>query len=516
MINYSIYNGRLTNSMINVRSNTSVFALFLFCAACTLAACTPLPTPTLTPTSSPAVTETPSPARASASTRTARPATEAPVSTLQPSASNQIQPFELYGRKVKIWHAWSGETERALQDVISEFNHANPWKIQAELYNPGSLDNLSSQLLAALQSGSGAPDLATGYTHQLHTWEAARPLADLTPYVEDPQWGLSPTERSSFYPVFWQQDVSGGKRLGVPAYRSGQLLYYNQNWARELGFPDPPSNPQEFKEQACAAARSKKQDKDVSNDATGGLMLSSQYDALLSWMYAFGSEIVQPEGRGYRFDTPQTISALRFLRQLLDDGCAWAPEEEIPLAEFASRQGLFATGSLASIPAQVDAFRRNNNTDQWTVIPFPSPLEKPALTVYGPSYTIPQSNPKQQLAAWLVARWLLQPEQQTRLIQASHTFPLDDQTLRQMQSPLSRQWKQAMDLLENARPEPALGSWDTVRWALADAATQLSRYYFTTEQVQELARLLNNTASELHQKTQARLQSLGKGVTPTP
>jgi hypothetical protein len=62
------------------------------------------------------------------------------------------------------------------------------------------------------------------------------------------------------------------------------------------------------------------------------------------------------------------------------------------------------------------------------------------------------------------------------------------------------QWKSAVDLLPIARPEPALRSWHIVRWAVGDAATQLFRYYFEQDRVPTLAKLLDETANDLHRK----------------
>ncbi len=56
-------------------------------------------------------------------------------------------------------------------------------------------------------------------------------------------------------------------------------------------------------------------------------------------------------------------------------------------------------------------------------------------------------------------------------------------------------------MLEYAVPEPNLPSWRTVRWAVSDAATQLFRYYFTIDQVAELAELLDDTAADLHRRS---------------
>ncbi len=39
----------------------------------------------------------------------------------------------------------------------------------------------------------------------------------------------------------------------IPISQSANVIFYNSQWAKELGFANPPTNYAEFKEQACAA-----------------------------------------------------------------------------------------------------------------------------------------------------------------------------------------------------------------------------------------------------------------------
>jgi ABC-type glycerol-3-phosphate transport system substrate-binding protein len=330
-------------------------------------------------------------------------------------------------------------------------------------------------------------------------------LVDLQPYVEDPKWGYSLDEQADFYPVFWDQDVFDGRRLGIPALRSGQVLYYNTTWAKELGYPAAPVLPEQFQEQACAAASTKRKDADPQNDSTGGWIVSADYPLLLGWIYSFGGEIIKnPEpGLGetvYQFNTPQVEETFTFLKDLYDQGCAWLAESQYPEAEFAARMGLFSAGSVSDIPYQAEAYRQSGNRDEWTVIPFPSPSLLPGLDVYGPSYVMLPSGNKEQMASWLLIKWLSEPENQARMVEATGAFPLRASTLTYLDAYQSRypQWAAALKMLPTARNEPAFQSWSTVRWSLSDAGTQLFRSYFTIDQVPRLIEFLEKTAADLH------------------
>ncbi len=413
---------------------------------------------------------------------------------------------DLRGLTIQFWHAAAGPEGDLLSQLVDQFNAANEWGFQVQAVAHPGYDALSEQVTAelprsaSLPPGAG-PGLLLAYTYQSQAWDPAlKAIVDLNPYVNDPFWGLSQPEQDDFPPAIWEQDLYAGERLGLPAQRSGQVLYYNLTWAKELGFNTPPATPAQFKAQACAAAQANLKDTDRQNDHTGGWIISTGPSVMTSWLFAFGAQIILPDGKGYQFDTSEVRSALTFLRQLYDSGCAWLPESEHTEADFAARRGLFASGSLSSIPYQASIAGQAASDDEWTALPYPSASGSPVVDVYGPSLILLKSTPEKQLAAWLFARWLASPPIQARWSQVSHYYPVRTSALESMDASAEAQpqWQAALQLLSDARAEPSFPSWSTVRWAVGDAATQLFRYYFTVDQVPVLSGLLNRTANELH------------------
>lgn len=496
-MNYNLWRMKtlMSSSTLNPRMRRLVNLLVLIYFAILLSACNQqLPT-NPSQTAGPAKEES-----------TLSPATPTPAPTLQPTTATQpvlltpVDPAALRGVTLRFWHIWTGEAGQAMSALVEGFNAGNTWGIKIEAEPQANLDELYANLQAAFDSGQ-TPDVVVGFTSQAQAWDAAGQLADLMPYVNDPTWGLSPQEQADFYPIIWQQDAAGGKRLGLPALRSTQLLFYNQTWAKELGFAVPPATPDEFKQQACAAAKAYRPRAASQDDKAGGFILSTDTPAVMGWMEAFGAEVLRPGGDGYNFDTPEVRDTLKYLRGLYDAGCAWLlPDNQPPQAEFAGRRGLFSVGSLADLPYQAAAIQQAGSGDEWTVLPFPSPNGKPALIIYGPSYEILASTPERQLAAWLFLKWLVAPENQARLATAAGAYPTRAASVAAMGDyPKNHpQWAAALNLLPLARPEPSYRSWGLVRWAVSDAATQLFRYYFNISQVPELGKLLDQTAADLH------------------
>jgi multiple sugar transport system substrate-binding protein len=502
--------GFLLNMSNNLRKFTWV--PFLLLALLVLAACNPINPFSLDATFQAPFTrqetsaKTPVP-QAEGTQTTQTPAKATPIqlsATPEATVSPTVDPNLLTGLTVQFWHPWSGESGQVIHQLVEEYNLTNELGIQVEVANPGSPENLNAKMKEALNAGE-PPDLVAAYLFQALEWNAAHPLVDLTPFIKDATWGLSTEELADFDPAFWEADMAGEQRLAVPALGSGQVLYYNQTWAEELGFTSPPTTPAEFEQQVCAAARSNNQDESTDNDGSGGLILSTAYSPMLGWMDAFGAQVYDPvkatgKNSPYNFSSPEVEQAFTFLRRLYDKGCAWLPEEPYPEEDFANRRGLLAANSVTNLPYQAQVSQHAGSADRWTVIPFPSPDGEPAISSYGPSFEIFSSTPERQLAAWNFVRWLLSPQNQARLADAANSFPARKGALDLMESTLADlpQWSAVLQAQLVARPEPAASSWKTVRWALSDAATQLFRSYFIIDKVPELVKLLNRTAADLH------------------
>jgi multiple sugar transport system substrate-binding protein len=469
-----------------------------------LAACgeTPPPLPATSP-------EIPTVTRAPDTTRTLAPNTPTAIPTPEPLPTLGIDPQELQGVTVAFWHPWTGAEGDAIRASVQAFNESNEYGIQVEEVYQGNFNSLYARVEEAIPLGD-TPDLVVGYLDQILSWDGS--WIDLEPYVNDRDWGLTPEEQADFYQVFWVQDLVEGKRIGVPAQRSATLLYYNLSWARELGYDSPPQTPEQLKEQACAAVQANLADEDVENDGTGGWIVNTTPHSLLSWLYAFGSQVSLPDGGGYRFDSPQSAEALAFLKDLFDSGCAWKTrqsdageglaEGEFVEAEFAARQALLITGSLGDLSHQTAALEAAGNEDDWTVIAFPSPEDQPAIVVYGPSFAVFRSSPAEQLAAWLLARWLVSPEEQAHFVAAGGTYPTRQPAVQELRDYAENQpqWAAALDLIPLARPEPRYESWSVVRWVIGDVGTQVFRSYFTADRIPATLELMEETAAELHSR----------------
>jgi len=368
------------------------------------------------------------------------------------------------GAAVTFWYQHPGDRDRAMQKLIAEFNATNPWRITVTGEYAGTYDEIYNKMIAAIAAGN-PPQLAVAYQNQAATYEVSGALVDLNPYVSDPKWGLGST-RADFVPGFIDQDVNrqfGGARLGFPPNRSIEVLYYDEAWLRKLGAAGPPATWAEF-EELCRRATDAKA-------GTYGYAIDP-FDAshLFAMVITFGGNIAAPGG-GYRFDTPQMRSVMQMLQRLYANGWAKKIAQQYGYqTEFGSARALFSISSTSGIPFYDAAVKANPaGPFPWSIAAVPQSRAggQAAIDLYGASWSVPESTPRQELAAWLFIRWFCEPKQQAAWAEISGYFPVRRSAGPLMAGYLAANplFAKAWDLLGRAtlESEPPYAGYDLVR-----------------------------------------------------
>ncbi len=456
-------------------------------------------------------TATVAPAPASTSGRLTVTPSVTPVPAAAPTPAQRIEvtPDALRGIRIQVWHAFSGPAANVFTNQLAQFNTINQWGIVVYQTQQGNYADLFDSVDTALTS-TQRPDLVAALPEQALIWAAKGAVVDLNPYVYDPAWGLTASEIADIPSAFWMQDWVDGQQLGVPAQRSARFLFYNQTWARELGFDSTPATADEFRQQACAANQYWRKDSDKTNDGYGGWIVSSQPDTVLSWLLAFGGGVIK-DGN-IQFATAANQLALEFLKGLYDENCAWISTEPNPYVSFARRSALFVTGDLAEAPRLARTLTRLGNSDEWTVLPFPG-KNGTALVTSGSSYTLLQSTPdgvgaaegtgtfsaQTQLAAWLFVRWLLSPENQAKWVEATGLLPLRFSALDLLGQYHTDhpQWHIAVGYIPEAQGRPQLAAWRKAQHILGDGAEFIFRTNLAVEKIPSVLNEMDAMVEEL-------------------
>jgi len=434
----------------------------------------------------------PSTSESSTSAVQAGTKTPRPESTVAAQTRLDVKKEALNGLEVTVWAPWYGVELGLLNTFVEEFNSDNEWGIKVNMEGQVNFTNLYENVTASLPT-TEKPDLVIALPEHALEWSADGVVTDLTPYAEDPLYGID----SSDIPfVFWNQDSSGETRVAVPAQRTARFLLWNETWAGKLGFDSSPDTPEDFKQQACRAQKAMLKDDSTQNDFMGGWLVDTEPMTAYAWLLAFEGGVL--DGSDYRFLTPNNIKAFKYLRELSETGCAWQAAETDPFTAFANREAMLITSSLEDLPNAARAMAAAKNTDQWKVISFPGENED-ALIVYGSSYVILNSTSNEQLAAWLFVRWLLDNKQDVRWVEATHLFPIRTSTIDLLgdYEKTHPQWAQAIKLLPQGEVQPQLASWRKVKIMIGDGFTHMYRVNVPSGQVPAILAQMESISRDL-------------------
>ncbi len=393
---------------------------------------------------------------------------------------------ELDGLSIDLWYFWDPTEPDALAQAVDWFNAENEFGIQVSsraFIHPVELANAVSQ---AISAGS-QPDIVLADPYQYLPWFDAGEVVELSPYLESPAYGL---DLGGFYPAFVSRDMNSGSRLAFPGLFSAHVILYNRTWAEDLGYVSPPADPEEFTEQACTAHL-------ANQDRTGGWMIDPAPAGAAAWLLAFDPNLQ----RRIDFKSQGVEAAYTFLAELSSQGCAWLPTASYPDQAFAERLGLFYSVSTREFEYVDEAFEASDSQDEWQAIGYPSPQGEPVISLSGRSYVLLEGEIESQIAGWLLVRYLAGEKVQTHLAESSQYLPLDRNTAARLeQDPsLPEEWRQALDLLDQAVVEPPIRAWGVLRSVVQDAQAEALGERFVLGTLSLFLDQLDALAEELQQ-----------------
>ena len=441
------------------------------------------------------------------STASSLPASATPTISL----SQTVDIKALYGVHIQFWYPFLGAEASQIQSLVNDFNRENTWGIKVDPFTLGNESELYRQVVEAIPGSAGTstsgislPDVVIASPEDAASWQTADPiLLNLNNYIHDSALGWSGPEISDFVEPFWNQNTMDGQQFGVPAEGDIQLLFYNLTWARQLGFSQPPSTPEEFSQQACKAALANRQDGKTDNDGTGGWLVDSSATTMLGWMAAFKGSAETAAAGLYQFNTTQIADSFSYLKNLVGNGCAWLGLNPQPYDYFANREALFFSGDLRDIQPVEAALTSANNLDSWSLIPFPGVNGLKVGIGFGPSYYILNSTDVHQLASWLFVQWMASPQQQVQLVTADGSFPLRNSEISLLATygQATPQWAQALQFEPFIQTEPVDASWRKVSSILEDASQQLFQPETVTAQINSILVQMDEMVTELRTGT---------------
>jgi len=390
------------------------------------------------------------------------------------ATSAQIEAADPTGVEVVFWYQHTTVREEALLDLIDEFNATNPDSIQVRGEFAGKYGDIYNKMIVGLQGGS-LPDLLVAYQNQAREYHHADGLVDLTPYAESPRWGLSPEERADYVRAFLEQDRIEGAQICFPPNRSMEILYYNTDWLRELGYDGPPETWEEFA-QMCREAHQQPFSRAERPEYSLGYLFEDDASRMATMVFTRGGDFMTADQGAYTLNTPQMREALVLMQQLKQEGFIdLMSEDYLDQREFAVGNVLFVIRSSSGLPFVASAVEEGGMAFDWGVAPPPRVGPDPIVNVYGASISVCRSTPARQVASWLFLKWFTAPAQQARWVRASNYFPVRHSTARELTDlfAASPRYQQVYELLGYGKSEPSVAGYQPVRRMIGEVMVKV-------------------------------------------
>jgi len=423
------------------------------------------------------------------------------VATPTPSAEEMdpLADVDPSGQTVTYWYQHSRSREEGLKGMIDDFNANNEWGITVNGEYQGNYGEIYKKMLAAIASGE-VPSLVVAYQNQSASYQLADALVDMNQYVNSAKWGYSAEERNDFFPAFLNADISqqfGGMRLGFPPNRSIEVLYYNADWLKELGYDGPPTTWDQFQEMACAATK-QPFSKGPSDASPMGYEISTDASRFASMVFSRGGDLMTADMSAYTYDTPAAHDAMQLMQDMYKAGCADLIAEKYgDQADFGVGKLLFTIGSSSGLPYYKSAVSDGAGFN-WSVAALPHTTPDPVVDIYGASLSIPKTTPEEQLASWLFVKWFTEPEQQAQWAQISNYFPVRKSTAAELGDYFAQNpaYATAFGLLKYGKVEPPVAGYDVVRKKVSEDFSAMVEGADVSETLAQLNKDANDILAE--------------------
>lgn len=435
----------------------------------------------------------------------------APVEILQPTLPGD--PWEIInptGQTVRIWHPYGDKRQEVLNQLIEDFNRSNAWDINVIPESKDSFTSLYYDVLAVLNTPD-APNLVLAFQDHSSAYHMFYGLADMSTLLNSPKWGFSETELDDFYGYILEHDISSKfshTRLGFPFFRAINTLYYNDDWLNEIGYSNPPSNPEEFKEIACKSVEQPFSKSEEEESKGYGFVLNAA--TLIDWAFAFGADIFDEDKGEYNFDSEETIQAARFLQEMVNRECAIVLNDNLEDQKgFVEGIFLFTTGTSSSIPYYTQGIKEGLDF-VWNVAPLPYPTSNPSQNVYGPSVSILKTNREAELASWLFIKYLAGADAQKIWAESTMYYPVRKSAAKDMEDFKFKnpQYAAASDLFAAGKSEPSLPGYDFVRELAAESLAAILRGLDANQVLTELTVEANNLLMNQNELPLSTIESI--------
>lgn len=319
--------------------------------------------------------------------------------------------------KITWWHSMSGAGEKAINQIVSDFN-ASQTGIQVEAVYQGKYDESLNKLKASLGSNSG-PDLIQVYEIGSKFMIDSKAITPVQKFIDEDGFDLSGLE-----PNIIRYYTIDGKLNAMPFNTSNPIVYYNKDAFKAVGL-DPENPPKTYEEFEAAA-------KALTKDGKPGATIAI-YGWFMEQLFANQNADYLNNGNGRNGVATESLLAseagvktLEWWKKMVDAGVLanLGRSTEDTDSAFAAGQVAMTLNSTAALRKTVEAVGGKFEVGTG-FLPRPASAKEGGVIVGGASlYIMNNKSEEQQKAAWEFIKYVASPEVQAKWSVNTGYFPI--------------------------------------------------------------------------------------------
>jgi sn-glycerol 3-phosphate transport system substrate-binding protein len=328
---------------------------------------------------------------------------------------------------IDFWHSEQASSQTALQALIDRFN-ASQDEVKVRLLFQGTPTELNIKVLSSLRSGD-VPALVEVNEGDSQTMVDSHAVTSVQQFIDAEEYDLSDFDEKAVDFYSWD-----GELYAMPFGIIVPMLFYNKIPFQEVGLnPDEP--PQTLDDVRAYSEKLFKVDS-AGNVIRSGIALDLQPWYLYVILGEHGDLFVNNNnGRDGRpteavFNNPTGRAFFRWWDEMVDSGLAFNvgrnPGGADALTAVASGRAAMAISISSALRSAISVVEAGLEGVELGVGPFPGlPGGDGKPSIFSRAlWIMNQRSDTEQQAAWKLARWLAEPEQQAELFAGTGFLPV--------------------------------------------------------------------------------------------
>ncbi len=359
--------------------------------------------------------------------------------------------------EVPFWHAMQAALGDALNGLIKEFNATHP-RIKILPTAIAGYTALQQKTIASISAGN-FPAITQAYENWVAQYMLGNYLTPMQNFVNGPN-GLTKADIDDFFPIMWQDGfMPDGKMWMLPFNKSTEVMYYNPDMLKSIGYDHAPKTWTEFAEMC------KKLTKD--DGSQWGASMGADVDLWYAMVNEWGGKVFTSDNKRVLFDIDtKAIESVKFLNDLYASKYIHFTTGYNYQTDFGNVKCCFTFASIASYTYMVAAAGGKFKVAE---APLPAGPAGQYGVMYGTNIVIfgQKYTKEQQDAAWSFVKWFTSPHQTAAWSIQTGYLPVRKSALDlpEMKTKLAEhpELQAGFDQLPNCLVQPPTREWNTAR-----------------------------------------------------